>query len=227
MSDDTLNFGAEDGQKPIKKGKKKAELPPEPDVSHLPGAETIGEAIDLHAPVKKPDTTARAALAMAIAGANDLEIAEQLDYVSPIQARKAWTDALASTAGQEQDHKAMRNFQAARIDAVLKALAPKALSSTKWDTVDGKKVRVANEEHLAYASLYLRGVDRLIRLHGLDAPPILTVVNPTAAQFDQIVDRLATLSMSGEAPEGDIFALEPGEDGSSWGAPTEKDETHD
>ena len=165
---------------------------------------------------KKPVRSARAALAMKIHGANDVEIAEMLDYASPQSARAAWEEALASTVDPTLDYKALRGLRTAQLEAGLKSLAQRALNEyvrepDPNDPTGKSKIRVKNEEHLAYSQMFLRYMDRIIRVQGLDAPQVVSLVTPGVAEFEEVVSRLALAATGAGAEEGDIF--EEGPDG--------------
>lgn len=163
---------------------------------------------------KKPVRSSRAALAMKIHGANDVEIAEMLDYASPQSARAAWEEALASTVDPTMDYKALRGLRTAQLEAGLKSLAPRALNeyireADPDDPTGKKKIRVRNDEHLAYSQMFLRYMDRIIRVQGLDAPQVVSLVTPGVAEFEEVVSRLALAATGAGAEEGDIFAEGP------------------
>ena len=165
---------------------------------------------------KKPVRSARAALAMRIHGANDAEIAKMLDYASPQAARAAWENAMADSVDPNTDYKSLRGLATARLEAGLKSLAPRALNEyisepDPDDPTGKKKIKVRNDEHLAYSQMLLRYLDRIIRLQGLDAPQVVTLVTPGVAEFEAVVSRLAAISAGDGPEEGDIF--EEGPDG--------------
>lgn len=158
---------------------------------------------------KRGERTARAAYKMMIAGASDVEIADQLAYVTPGQARAAWEMVMGQTFDNQMDYRAARNVATARLTSLMKSLAPRALS--EWEYIDDpkdpqKRKKVRNEEHIAYSQQYLRTLDRLIRLQGLDAPQVLQLVTPSVQEMESVIAAL-TKQANGEADEeGDIFA---------------------
>lgn len=154
----------------------------------------------------KPVRSVRAAVAMKIAGASYVEIAQTLEYRTPAAARMAVEQGLASTIEDEDDLRAVRKMSSARLEALMKSLAPNALHPKIIDPLDkdGRRM-VANPDHLPYAREFLRVVDRHIRLHGADAPQLIGLVNPNAEQFEQVIGALVRGELGAPPEEGDIF----------------------
>lgn len=164
-------------------------------------------------------TRSKAAASMAIAGATDKEIAEQLNFVSPTAARRAWEAEIAGAYDPTTDYEAMRRLTSARYEALLKSLAPKALNAKlrvrDLDSDDeNATILVANEEHLNYASQYRATLDRIATLHGLNAPQVIKMQSPSQQEFERTVAALVQASGESDDGEGDIFTeLEEDEDG--------------
>lgn len=146
--------------------------------------------------------SAKSALTLKIAGASYFEIAQTLDYASPTAARIAVERMLAASLPGEVDYTGLRQLANARLDALLRSVAPTAMNTKHAD-------------HLAYARMMLGVVDRQIKLNGLDAPQI-HLINPGDDELTKYVDAMADVMGATKPIEGDIFALEEGPDG-VWG----------
>jgi hypothetical protein len=119
-----------------------------------------------------PPRQGAAALALRLAGAGWDEIADALGLVSVAVARETVETALearawADSAGRER----MRAEASARIERLLRSV---------W----GKATNPDGPEHLPAVKVARELVDRLIRLHGLDAPTEVVIHNPTQAELD-------------------------------------------
>jgi hypothetical protein len=171
----------------------------------VPGAKSLARVPE------KARTRAKAAAAMAIAGATDKEIADQLHFVSPDAARTAWEREIAGAYDPTTDYEAMRRLSSARYEALLKSLAPKALNS-KIRVPDpdnaGKTILVANDEHLPYSREYRNTLDRIATLHGLNAPQVIKLQSPSQQEFEKLVATMSAQAGLAEDGEGDIFADE-------------------
>lgn len=162
---------------------------------------------------QKARTRAKAAAAMAIAGATDKEIADQLHFVSPDAARTAWEREIAGAYDPTSDYEAMRRLSSARYEALLKSLAPKALNAKirvpdPDDPTSGKTILVANDEHLPYSREYRATLDRIATLHGLNAPQVIKLQSPSQQEFEKLVATMSAQAGLAEDGEGDIFADE-------------------
>lgn len=154
---------------------------------------------------EKTPRSARSAAAMKIAGATYEEIAQVLDYVNASAARSAVEQVLAETTDETQDYRALRALANRRLDGLLKAAYPKAIDKD-------------SPEQLAYMQKSLQIIDRQAKLNGIDAPQVISLVTPTAEEFDKVVQQLVQVKGAPAAPEADIFQLEQGPDGETWGA---------
>lgn len=157
----------------------------------------------------------RAALAMMLAGARDDEIADVLNYSSPAAARAAWQEAMANIVDPKMDLRSAREVAKARLMGGMKALAPRALNEFVYEDRDDpnnpgktKRVKVRNEELPAYSQIYLRYLDRMIRLEGLDAPQVMTLITPAAVDFENFVAKVLAESGVKQIEEGDIWDAE-------------------
>lgn len=173
----------------------------------LPDGYEIERPLDVRDAHSKPQRTVQAAVKLRTRGASYPEIAELLGYSSPASARVAVEEALATMYAGEQDFKALRAMTSLRYEGLIKSLARKASSDTLEIEEDGKKKRVANEEHLAYVREMRSVLDSFSRLHGINAPQVSMLITPEAAQFDQAVRTLVEGHRAiADSPEADIFA---------------------
>jgi hypothetical protein len=150
-----------------------------------------------------------AAVSLKIKGASYAEIAEVLEYESPAYARAAVERALAQTHDDE-DKSALRNLSTARLEKLAQALAPTAMNPTvrikSGRNDEGEEVyaEVANPELLPASRQYLAVLDRMIKLHGLDAPTQLQFVDPKTEEFARVVEMVARATGEQIPIEGDI-----------------------
>lgn len=188
---------------------------------------------DLDALDRENTTRARAAVGLRIHGAPYEDIATTLGYTSPAIARAVVEKMLGDTS-TESDWQSLRAITSRRLEGLMASLAPKALSDTKTveriikDEETGQdrvvQLKVENDEHLAYADRFLKVVDRHARLHGIDAPQIITTVDPSVEEFERVVGRMKEVALSGASPEADpiIMQLQEDEDGiETWGVEDE------
>lgn len=164
----------------------------------------------------KSSRSVKAAVAARIAGASYAEIAELFDYRTPASARQAVETAIAAAYDDGESIEGLRNMAQARLETLLKSLAPRALSDKVRvkRTVNGKEITevVDNTEHLAYAREFRATVDRLIMLNGLNAPQVHRFETPDAAMFNEVLAVVQRAKIEGQAPEADIFDAEVVED---------------
>ena len=165
----------------------------------VPGGDMEPTRAEKRAVEQMSESTARAALNLRIAGAEYIEIARVLDYVSPRSARLAVERILASAYDAETDYKSLRQLESARLEALMKSLSKKAFDASSPD-------------HLAYNRQFASVLDRHIRLHGLDAPQVIAHINPAAEQFDMVVRALTDRELSKAPQEADIMLTESEDD---------------
>jgi len=143
----------------------------------------------------------KAYLALWLAGATYLEIAEQMRCeVSKV--RLMIEKALADTVDDSEDRTLQRQRAGLQLDRYLRSIAAKALDSESPDQP-------------MYLRLALQITDRKIRLQGLDAPTAVMVTTPTDIELREWVAAVAVANGASVVEEGDPFALEEGEDG-TW-----------
>lgn len=142
----------------------------------------------------KMSTRSEAAAALRVHGASYSEIAETLEYGSAFEARRAVEQVLAATVEETKDYMALRALEGLRLEGLYRAVAPRAL-----DPEDG--------DQLGFHRAALSVLDRIAKLHGLDAPQRLELVNPGAEEFERVLAAMRRSSDRGE-PEPDIFELE-------------------
>jgi hypothetical protein len=160
----------------------------------------------------------RSAVSLAVAGAPYSEIARVLGYRSDAHAKAAVERALAVAHG-DQDAKALRNLANAQLDAMVRTIAPLALSTVKKAQVRNPKTgeyatqTVDNDDLFTAQRQMLSILDRKFKLNGIDAPTQITIVDPKAEEFSKVLELMATQAGLQPAEEGDIFDMEPDEDG--------------
>lgn len=116
--------------------------------------------------------TAMAALALRLAGAGYDEVADALALPSVANAREQVEQALSARAWDDASGRArMRTEQTARLERLLRSV---------W----GKATNPEHPEHLPGIKVARELIDRLIRLHGLDAPTEIVVHNPTSSEIE-------------------------------------------
>ncbi len=172
--------------------------------------------------VERRDVRSKSAAQMAtnlfIAGFDWATIAEKCEYTSPRVARAAVEKVLAEVYSAD-DRVAMRNGMSAQLDAVLRSLAPKALHAKvrRVDQRSGEVTIVDNDLHLPYASAFVKVLEQKARLHGLNAPQVVALVDPDAEQFQDVLRMMATDEDLTIGDDVNIFAdeveLEEGDDG--------------
>lgn len=137
-------------------------------------------------------TKAEAAVALKVSGATDRQISEILNYSHATAARTAYTRALAESV-PEEDRVVQRKLASRRLERILGSLSKKA-----HDTTD--------DEHLAYAKVSLLYIDRLIKLHGADAPSQVNVTySPAREEIDRAVKAITAAATGGEPDEFDVI----------------------
>lgn len=157
--------------------------------------------------------TAKAAAQLKLSGYQDYEIADLLEYISPGAARAAYEHVFAEAGDLEADIPAARRVLSNQYDAILKSLANKALhEKIRRKDKDGVMQTVENSDHLAYASAFVRVLDRKAVLHGLNAPQVLAITNPDAQEFSAAVSRMLQLEGIETSEEGDIWDADVVED---------------
>ena len=123
-----------------------------------------------------------AALALRLAGASYIEVADMLGLPSAVEARDQVEVALAARAWQAKDQRdSLRAEDGARIERLLRSVWPKATNPD-------------HHEHLVAVKVALSLIDRHSRLYGLDAPTEFVVHNPTQAELDQWVSAMVAHS---------------------------------
>lgn len=117
-------------------------------------AEAVNKDLDLS---DDRTTRAQSAFALKLSGASYTDIARVLDYSSPTHARQAVERVLASAADSPEDIDKMRVLQTRRYERLLQSVMSKAVDPDE-------------AEHLAYNARALAIIDRISKLHGVDAP---------------------------------------------------------
>jgi hypothetical protein len=140
---------------------------------------------------------ADAALSMAIAGANWVEIAQALGYPTPRTARVATERALERDLHSESSQKAMRELAGAKLDRLLRSVWKRAINEEDPDQVS-----------------YVREARSLIadwrKLFGTDAPSEVVVTSPSMVELEKWVASVVA-TQTPQLQEGDIFDVIEGE----------------
>lgn len=149
---------------------------------------------------KDPRTRAEAGVSLLISGASYADIASLLDYASPQVAKVAVERALAGTV-TPPEKEAMRSVVHQRYERLLKSVMSRATNPK--DT-----------QHLAYNARANAILDRLSKLHGLDAPTQVQVT-PTQEYLEEYTRKLqSTLGLDPDVvEEADIFEYAELEEG--------------
>lgn len=150
---------------------------------------------------KARPTEVKAYLALWLAGATYLEIAEQMN-ATVSKVRLMIEKALADTVDDGEDRTLQRQRAGLQLDRYLRSIAVKALDSNSPDQP-------------MYLRLALQITDRKIRLQGLDAPTAVMVTTPSDIELREWVAAVAVANGASVVEEGDPFALEESEDG-TW-----------
>lgn len=132
----------------------------------------------------RPETprSASAALALRLAGAGYDEVADALGLTSPATARDLVESALEARAWDDvAGRDKMRTVATARLERLLRSV---------W----GKATNQDDPEHLPAVKVARELIDRLARLHGLDAPTEVVVHNPSANEIEQWVSGIIAAS---------------------------------
>jgi hypothetical protein len=122
--------------------------------------------------VDNSTTTAEAAVALFVFGANYTEIKNKLGYSSAHRAKRAVERALAASADSEDDRDKARTVIRKQLRRLLAAHMPQA--------VDPK-----NPNQLPYSARTLAIIDRLSKLDGADAPTQIQV-----SASDQLIEEM-------------------------------------
>lgn len=136
-----------------------------------------------------PGRRANAAVALRLSGASFAEIAVALEYASAREARHAVEAALAENHTDDMTRQQMRAEATGRLERMLRGVWQKATSPD-------------DAEHLPAVKVAVSVIDRMIRLHGLDAPSEVVVHAPTAREIDEWVAKVTSTGVD------DLRALE-------------------
>lgn len=136
---------------------------------------------------------ANAALALALAGATWVEIAESVGYPTPRQARVAVERALEKRL-DEEDKAKMRTFAGARLERLIRSVWAKAIDPDN------------PEQMVAFGHARAVIADHR-KLFGLDAPSEIIVHQPTRAELEQWVAKVTSLDTP-PVEEDDVFEVE-------------------
>lgn len=124
---------------------------------------------------KTPKTRAEAGAALLVQGASFKDIADMLDYPSPQVAKVSVERVLASTVSAPEKE-AMRSVVHQRYEKLLKSVMARATNPK-------------DAQHLAYNARANAIVDRMSKLHGLDAPTQVQIT-PTQEYLEEYTKEL-------------------------------------
>lgn len=141
------------------------------------------------------DTRAQAGITLKIQGASWSDIARVLEYPRPIDARNAVERALATASNSEESREHLRVIQDRRYNRLLLSVMTKAIKEDDRD-------------HLAYNARALAIIDRISKLHGLDAAQQVQVT-ASDETIQSYVERLSMLAkLDTKSVEGEIIDAE-------------------
>lgn len=133
--------------------------------------------------------------ALRFAGADFRTIAQQVGVGSPAEAQRIYLDELSHTiTGDDRD--TMRTEAAAQLRSLLTSVWSKAHDQD-------------NPEHLFAVQRAQGIIDRMIKLHGLDAPQEVVVHTPTTAEIDNWVRAVVGEATTAGVVEADIVDVTP------------------
>lgn len=164
------------------------------------GVGTIGKALEAGVDpnsdlVGEADTKSQMAVALRLSGANYTDIAKMAGYRDGKTARLAVERALANSADSPEALDQLRVLNDRRYNRLLQS-------------VMGKAVDPKDPEHLAYNARALAIVDRINKLHGVDAPQQIQIT-PTDAAIHEFVKKLVPAANADNAGiEEDILDAE-------------------
>lgn len=143
-----------------------------------------------------PPSRAAAAVTLAVQGAAYPDIARVLDYRTPVEAKSAVWDAIASVEADYGDIEKMRTLMSHRLDRLLYAVMP-----TATDT--------GNPEQITCGRFALAILDRQAKLYGLDAAGSLVIYTPTQKEIAAHAEQVTQIMRSAAgAIEADIIDAE-------------------
>ena len=122
------------------------------------------------------------ALALRLAGASYIEVAEALGLAGIVDARELIESTLANTV-TSQDREHLRREEAARLDRLQRGVWSKAIDAN-------------HPEHLAAVKVTLQISESRRRLLGLDAPTEISVHSPTQDEIERWVSTVSAQSVA-------------------------------
>lgn len=134
----------------------------------------------------------RAAVALRVAGASFVEVADVLALDGADAARRAVERGLASERVEDDDRERLRLETEQRLMGLLRPLYAKA---TDMD----------DPEQIPASRAALAVVDRHAKLMGLDAPTEVVVHNPTTTEIDAWVAQVLSLGQEQFAVEANVL----------------------
>lgn len=120
------------------------------------GIDAVNSDLKPGAVLDRPSRS-QSAVALRLSGASYSDIARVLDYSTPTHARNAVERVLASTADSPESLAHLRVLQTRRLERLLQSVMSKAVDPEA-------------EDHLAYNGRALAIIERIGKVHGVDAP---------------------------------------------------------
>lgn len=143
-----------------------------------------------------PPSRASAAVTLAVQGAGYPDIARILDYRTPVEAKSAVWDAIASVGADHGDVEKMRTLMSHRLDRLLYAVMSSATDTSNPDQVN-------------YGRFALAILDRQAKLYGLDAAASVVIYTPTQREIAAHAERVTQIMRAASgAVEADIIDVE-------------------
>lgn len=140
----------------------------------------VPDSSNQHAPFRQY-RQGMAALALRLAGASYIEVAEALGLAGIADARELIESTLANQV-TSQDREHLRREEAARLDRLQRGVWTKALDPN-------------HPEHLAAAKVVLQISESRRRLLGLDSPTEISVHTPTQDEIERWVTTVSAQSI--------------------------------
>jgi hypothetical protein len=143
------------------------------------------------------DREARAAVALRIAGATYTEIADTIGHPDVRALRRMVEEEIGAASDDEEGRSRLRSEANLRLERLLRGVWSKATDPNDPD-------------HLPAVRTATGLIDRIIKLHGLDAPAQITVYTPTQQELDTWVAGMVVQQTVDLPPEpDDLLSLEP------------------
>jgi hypothetical protein len=181
--------------------------PPKPVIAVIPPKEIPAEErlpdLDVNLP---PHLNRRiiACVNMRLAGAPFYEIAQQLEYASPADAKRDYARAIATTHGPE-DWDTLRQLEGARAEALFRRSFEMASADFLID-LENPDQRVPNTQKLQWHEQAARDLMNHAIITGAKAPTRVEIT-PAEQEYDQLVGALLEGQGYLEIEEADVVQI--------------------